>query len=75
MEPFLVDRLKKNLDRERITVRLQQQTIQGEIQYNHVDLYMHNILDIDLENKLKEYQDKSNTEISNELELEGKTRQ
>ncbi|CEG72280.1 hypothetical protein RMATCC62417_07863 [Rhizopus microsporus] len=47
-----VDRLKKNLDRERITVRLQQQTIQ------------------DLENKLKEYQDKSNTEISNELELE-----
>ncbi|CEI86361.1 hypothetical protein RMCBS344292_00803 [Rhizopus microsporus] len=52
-----VDRLKKNLDRERITVRLQQQTIQ------------------DLENKLKEYQDKSNTETSNELELEGKTRQ
>lgn len=75
MEPFLVDRLKKNLDRERITVRLQQQTIQGEIQYKHVDLYMHNILDIDLENKLKEYQNKSNTEISNELELEGKTRQ
>lgn len=36
---------------------------------------MHNILDIDLENKLKEYQDKSNTETSNELELEGKTRQ
>lgn len=31
MELFLVDRLKKNLDRERITVRLQQQTIQGEI--------------------------------------------
>ncbi|CEG81073.1 hypothetical protein RMATCC62417_15315 [Rhizopus microsporus] len=47
-----VDRLKKNLDRERITVRLQQQTIQ------------------DLENKLREYQDKSNTEISDELELE-----
>lgn len=36
---------------------------------------MHNILDIDLENKLKEYQDKSNTETSDELELEGKTRQ
>ncbi|ORE05050.1 hypothetical protein BCV72DRAFT_5902 [Rhizopus microsporus var. microsporus] len=47
-----VDRLKKNLDRERITVRLQQQTIQ------------------DLENKLREYQDKSNAETPDELELE-----